>query len=75
MRDTIDSIQAHIQETRKDLGANLQALEIKVKSIADWRQYLRTRPLVVMGALIGGIVFFAKALRGRPKQRGWLRPV
>ena len=73
MSEAIDSIETHIQETRKDLGENLQALEEKVKSITDWRQYIRAKRMLTLGAVIGGIILVARSLRRR-KPRGWLRP-
>jgi len=71
--EAIDSIETHIRETRNDLGANLHALEIKVKSITDWRQYIRAKPLLTLGAVIGGLILLSRSLRSR-KRRGWLRP-
>jgi hypothetical protein len=38
MGQTASQIEAHIEHTREDLGSNLDQLERKVKSAADWRR-------------------------------------
>jgi hypothetical protein len=59
MDQTTDQIEAHIEDTRKDLGANLQELEVKVKSAADWRHQFRRNPMAMLGAAFGGGVLLA----------------
>jgi len=71
MSEAIDSIEAHIRETRKDLDVNLHALETKVKSLADWRRYLGRKPLIGLGALVGGVLLL-NWIR-KPKRRKWFQ--
>jgi hypothetical protein len=64
-----DQIEAHIERTRQDLGANLQALEQKIKSATDWRTVLRGKPLIVLGvAALGGVLV---VWRLRQRRRRW----
>ena len=47
MGETTDQIEAHIEQTRENLGANLEELEQKVRSVADWRQHFRLRQFTI----------------------------
>jgi hypothetical protein len=60
MGQTTDQIESEIDRTRGDLKANLEELELRVKSVADWRDQFRrhTGPMVV-AALIGGALLSA----------------
>ena len=59
-------IEAHIERTREDLGANLQALEQKIKAVTDWRTILRGKPLIVLGvAVLGGVLVVWRLRRRR----------
>ena len=44
MVETTAEIATHIETTRGHLGANLDALEQKIKSATDWREYFRAAP-------------------------------
>ena len=65
MGQTTDQIEAHIRETRDDLGANLNELEQKVKSATDWKQQFRSHPMTMLGVAFGGGVVLASMLGGR----------
>jgi len=71
MSQAIDSIESHILDTRRDLGENLQALETKVRFITDWHHYLRTKPLLMLGCVVGGVVLFTKSMGRRRNRKGW----
>ena len=53
MGETTRQIEAHIEATRKDLGANLQEVENKVKSATDWRLHFHARPIAMLGLAFG----------------------
>jgi hypothetical protein len=65
MGETTRQIAAHIDNTREDLGSNLQELEQKVKSVTDWRQQFRNNPMMMVGLAFGGGVFLATMAGGR----------
>ena len=64
MDQTTHEIEAHIEETREDLGSNLNELERKVKSMTDWKQQFRNHPMVMLGVAFGGGILIA-LLAGR----------
>jgi len=64
MGETTRQIAMHIEHTREDLGANLQELEHRVKSVADWRQRFRDNPMMMVGLAFGGGVFLATVMSG-----------
>ncbi len=68
MGETADQIEAHIEDTRDDLGANLRELEHRVKSATDWREQFRSNPLRMVGVAFGGGILLASVL-GRNKRR------
>ena len=60
MGKTSDQITNDIDRTRDDLKANLEELEMRVKSVADWREQFRRRPgPLVAAALLGGALLSA----------------
>ena len=61
MVGTTDQIETHIETTREHLGANLDALERKIKSATDWRAYFQSSPGVLLGAAFAGGVALAIA--------------
>jgi hypothetical protein len=68
MGETTRQIAAHIEDTREDLGSNLHELERKVKSVTDWKQHFRARPMTMLGvAFCGGMVL--ATMRGGRKTR------
>jgi hypothetical protein len=69
MGQTANQIEAHIEHTREDLGSNLDQLERKVKSAADWRHQFREKPALMLGAAFGGGILLATMLGGRKAPR------
>ena len=65
MDQTTDQIEAHIETTRENLGANLQELEHKVKSVTDWRRQFRENPMRMLGMAFGGGILLAFLLGRR----------
>jgi hypothetical protein len=73
MGQTTHQIAAHIENTRDDLGSNLQELEQRVKSVTDWKQQFRARPMTMLGLAFGGGVVLATTMgRRRTGLRGGL---
>ena len=70
MGQTTHQIEAHIEDTREDLGSNLHELELKVKSVTDWKQHFRTNPMTMLGVAFGGGILLATMLGGRKNRRG-----
>jgi hypothetical protein len=58
MSESTEAIAAHIEQTREDLGANLRALEVKAKSMTDWRRYLGSGPVVVCAAIVSATLLY-----------------
>ena len=70
MGQTTHQIEAHIENTREDLGSNLHELERKVKGVTDWKQHFQTKPMTMLGVAFGGGILLAMTLGGRRKRRG-----
>ena len=70
MGQTTHQIEAHIEDTRKDLGSNLHELERKVKSVTDWKQHFQNNPMTMLGVAFGGGILLATMLGGRKNRRG-----
>jgi hypothetical protein len=69
MGQTTDQIASGIDQTREALKSNLEELESRVKSAADWRSYFRKHPgSMVVTALIGGVLL-SSMLGKRPPSR------
>jgi hypothetical protein len=66
---TTDQIEAHIENTRDELGAHLQELEQKVKSVTDWKRQFRDNPVAMLSAAFAGGIFLAALLGGRRSKR------
>jgi hypothetical protein len=69
MGQTTHQIEDHIESTRDALGSNLHELEQRVKSVTDWKQQFKKRPLTMVGAAFGGGVFLAAMLGGQKSRR------
>jgi len=69
MGEATNQIEAHIEDTRADLGSNLYELERKVKSVTDWRQYYQRDPKMLLGAAFGGGILLATMVGGRGRRR------
>jgi hypothetical protein len=70
MVETTAQIETHIEDTRQHLGANLDALERKIKSAADWRAYFQSSPLTLLGVAFAGGVVLAMAVGAGHHRRG-----
>ncbi len=70
MGQTTHQIEAHIEDTREDLGSNLQELEQRVKSATDWKQHFQTSPMTMLGVAFGGGILLATMLSGRKNLGG-----
>jgi hypothetical protein len=64
MGERSDQITREIEETRGDLGSNLQELETKVKDATDWRRQFQKSPLTMIGIAFGGGILLSRALGG-----------
>lgn len=53
MGQTVEQIEAYIEDRREELGSNLNELGRKVESVADWRGHFRRRPMTWMGIAFG----------------------
>lgn len=67
MGETTREIEARIEATRHDLGANLDELGDRLHALADWRRPIRARPWLALGAAaaVGGLAGWAR--RPRPR--------
>ena len=72
MAEQTDEIQQHIQSKRAELGHNLEELETKVKSAADWHTYFERYPMAALGLSVGGGMVLAM-LAGSRSRRGGAR--
>lgn len=70
MGQTTHQIEAHIEDTRKDLGSNLHELERKVKSVTDWKQHFQSNPMTMLGVAFGAGILLATMLGGSKNRRG-----
>jgi len=68
MVETTAQIETHIAATREALGANLDALEQKIKSATNWRDYFQRSPMTIVGAAFAGGIVLAIATVGRPRR-------
>jgi len=69
MGQATSQIEAHIEETRADLGSNLHELEQKVRSVTDWQQHFQTNPMTMLGIAFGVGILLATMLGGRKKEQ------
>jgi hypothetical protein len=69
MGQTTHQIEAHIEDTREDLGSNLHELERRVKSVTDWKQHFKTNPMTMLGVAFGGGILLSTMLGGRKNMR------
>ena len=70
MGQATSQIEAHIENTRAELGSNLQELEQKVKSVTDWKQHFQKNPMTLLGVAFGGGILLATMMGGRKNKRG-----
>ena len=65
MGQTVRQIEAHIDNTRDRLGANLQELERRVDAVTDLRGHFEARPFTILGVAFAGGVLLAAMSGGR----------
>lgn len=65
MDQTVEQIEARIGRTREQLGSTLSAIEGKVEAATDWREHMRARPWLMIGAACVGGALLAATLRPR----------
>jgi hypothetical protein len=63
--ETAQQIETHIRDTRDDLSANLSELELKMKSVTDWRQQYQKHPGTFLAVAAGAGLLLALLMRGR----------
>jgi hypothetical protein len=63
MGESTSQIERDIAAERNELGRNLQLLENKARSLADWRTYFRNHPFAMMGVVLGGGVLLGVLTR------------
>ena len=69
MAERSDQITRKIEQTRGELGANLNELEHKVRDVTDWRKQVQKSPLTMIGIAFGGGVLLARVLGGSSRGR------
>ena len=73
MDQTARQIEAHIERTREQLGSDLRELGTRVDAATDWREHVRRRPYLSIGAaLVGGVVLAQLVRPGNPARRAAL---
>jgi hypothetical protein len=69
MGEKSSQITREIENTRAELGSNLQELERKVRGMTDWRQQFEKNPITLIGLAFGGGLLLGAALGGRHASR------
>ena len=64
MGESTNQIERDIVAERNELGRNLQLLENKARSLADWRTYYRNHPFAMIGVAVGGGVLLGALTSG-----------
>jgi hypothetical protein len=65
MDEKPDQIIDHIESQRSQLGRNLDELENRVRSTADWRTHFDRNPMLLMGVALGGGILLGSIVGGR----------
>jgi Protein of unknown function (DUF3618) len=66
MGQTVDQIEAGIERSRDELGANIHELERRVDKATDWHEQFRLRPFAFLGAAAVGGAVASSLLRRKP---------
>lgn len=70
MDEKPDQIMSHIESQRDQLGRNLNELESRVKSAADWRMQFNKNPMLMMGVALGGGMLLGTMVSGGGRKTG-----
>jgi hypothetical protein len=54
MGPTVEQIEGQIDRTRDRLASNLDEFERRFDAVTDWREYVRARPFIFLGAAVAG---------------------
>lgn len=65
MGEKSDQIAHEIEQRRAILKTDLQELERRVETLADWREQFRKRPFTLMGLAFGGGLLLAGMFPGK----------
>lgn len=68
MGQTVQQIEAQIDETRDRLDADLRELWREIDGLVDWRRHYRQRPLLFLGAALAGGAALGIAASRSPRQ-------
>jgi hypothetical protein len=69
MGQTVEQIEAYIENRREELGSNLNELGQKVESVTDWREHFQRRPLAMLGIAFGTGVLMSVSMARRTSPR------
>ena len=69
MSETSSEIESHIRNTCRDLSANLEELEQKVKSAVDWRKYFKAHPGTFLAVAFGAGLLASRVVRSQRPRR------
>lgn len=69
MSEETEDIEGDIEDEREELRSNLEELGDRVRSVADWRQQFRHRPLAGLAVAFGGGLILAGLMRRAPRGR------
>jgi len=64
MGESTSQIERDIAAERNELGRNLQLLEHKARSLADWRTYYRSHPFAMLAVAVGSGVLIGALTNG-----------
>lgn len=63
MAETVRQIESEIDRSRAELGSHLRELEERVDAAMDWREHVRSRPFLAVGAAVAGGVLLGQLVR------------
>ena len=69
MGEESNQIERRIRTERAQLGQNLNELQAKVQEVTDWRAQFQKRPMLMIGAAVGGGVLLASITGGKAGSR------
>ncbi len=68
MTETPDQVREDVEQARRRLAADLNALEYRVKTVTDWRYQYRSHTWAVLGAAFVGALALGYMLTPDGKQ-------